>query len=261
MARGRIVCTARMFAIETGCPPPELLVTVSMTSGIFSRALGLDQPFERRDVHVAFERNARLRVGGFGQRQIDGARAGELDVGARGVEVRVAGHDVAGPAHHGEQNALRRAALVRGDHVREAGELVDHFFEPEKTFAARVRFVAAHHGRPLRGGHRAGAGIGQQVDQNIGRAQLEKIVAGLFEKLLALLRRGVAQRLDAADAERLDDGFHPTTIVAQHTHRERRRDQRIVFFHQIVGFAKLPSARCGGSSTGSSGIARVIAAA
>ena len=26
----------RLFAIETGCPPPELLVTVNMMSGIFS---------------------------------------------------------------------------------------------------------------------------------------------------------------------------------------------------------------------------------
>ena len=85
-----------MLAIETGWPPPELLVTVNMTSGIFSRAFGFDQPFERGDVHVALERNARLRVGGLGQGQVDGARSGELDIGARGVEMRIVRHDVAG---------------------------------------------------------------------------------------------------------------------------------------------------------------------
>jgi len=31
----QICFTSRTFAIETGCPPPELLVTVSITSGIF----------------------------------------------------------------------------------------------------------------------------------------------------------------------------------------------------------------------------------
>ncbi len=87
--------TARMFAIETGCPPPELLVTVSMISGIFARALGFDQIFQRRDVHIALEWNPRLRVGGRGKRKIDCSRAVEFDIRARRVEVRVAGNDVA----------------------------------------------------------------------------------------------------------------------------------------------------------------------
>ena len=88
-------------------------------------AFGVDQRFERRDVHVALEIEARLRVGGLGDRQVHGARAGELDVRARGVEVRVRGDDVPGLAHDGEQDALRRAALVRRDHVAEPGEVVD----------------------------------------------------------------------------------------------------------------------------------------
>jgi hypothetical protein len=55
-----------------------------------------DETLECGHVHVAFERNARLRVGGFGQGEIDGFGAREFDVGARRVEVRVVGNDVSG---------------------------------------------------------------------------------------------------------------------------------------------------------------------
>src|ERR1035438_4579513 len=95
------------------------------------------------------------------------------------------------------------------DHVRKTGKVVDDFLEAEKAFAAGIRFVAAHHSRPLVRGHSAGAGIGQQIDQNIGRTQLKKVVTGLVQELFALRGSGVAQWLDAADAEWLDDGFHP----------------------------------------------------
>ena len=52
-----------------------------------------------------------------GMTQVDGFGADELDVGAGGVEVRVVGHDVALLAHHAEEDALGGAALVRGDDV------------------------------------------------------------------------------------------------------------------------------------------------
>ena len=107
-----------------------------------------DERFERLHVHVALEIEAGLRVGGLRDGQIDGARAGEFDVGAGGIEVRVGGHHVAGPAHHGEQDALGGAALVRGDHVAEAGELVGHALQAEEALAAGVGFVAAHERRP-----------------------------------------------------------------------------------------------------------------
>ena len=43
--------TARRFASETGWPPPELFVIVTMTAGTSAAALG-EQPLERGDVHV-----------------------------------------------------------------------------------------------------------------------------------------------------------------------------------------------------------------
>ena len=56
-------------------------------------------------------RGARLPA--FGNDQVDRLRAGELDVGARRVEVGVVGDDVARLAERREQDALGRAALVR----------------------------------------------------------------------------------------------------------------------------------------------------
>ena len=157
--------------------------------GAFAR----DQCFQRGDVHVALEIQAGLGIGGLGQREVHGARAGELDVGARGIEVRVGGDDVAGLAHHGEEDAFGGASLVRGDHVAEAGELVHHAFQAEETLAAGVGFVAAHDGRPLLGGHGAGAGIGEQVDQDVAGFDEEEVVAGVGEIAFALFGRGVAQ--------------------------------------------------------------------
>ena len=197
-----------MFAIETGWPPPELLVTVSMISGICSGAFFLDQPFQRRHIHVAFEVQARLRVGGFGDREVHGPRALEFDIGPRGVEMRVTGNHLARAAHHGEQDALRRPPLVRGNHVAEAGQLVHHALHAEEALAACVGFVAAHDRRPLLRGHGAGAGVRQQVDQDVARANLKQVVAGLLQVALPLRARGVPQRLDAFDAERLYDSLH-----------------------------------------------------
>ena len=202
-----------MLAIDTGCPPPELLVTVSITSGIFAAPSAAISASERGHVHVAFEIQPRLRVARFRNGQVDGARAGEFDIGAGGVEVRVGRHDVARLAHHGEQDALGGAPLVGGHHVAESGELVGHPLEAEEALAAGVGFVAAHHRRPLLGGHRAGAGIGQQVDQDVARFDQEEVVAGRFQIALAFRRRGVAQRLHALDAERFDDGAHEQIIA------------------------------------------------
>ena len=70
--------------------------------------------------------------------------------------------------------------------------------------------MAAH----CSGRHRAGAGVGQQVDQDVAGRNQEQVVAGLFEVALALFRSRLAQRLDALDAERFDNRAH-VDIVAR----------------------------------------------
>jgi hypothetical protein len=55
------------------------------------------------------------------------------------------------------------------------------------------------------GGHGAGAGVGEQIDQDIVGGEEEEIVVGGGEELLALLARGPTDGLDAFDAEWFDD--------------------------------------------------------
>ena len=160
--------------------------------GDVSRAFGFDQALQRRDIHVAFEGNLKLRVASRGQRQVDGFCAAKLDVGTRSVEVGVVGDDVSGFAEDSKENPLGGAALMGGDDIAEAHEIVNGGFETVETFATGVGFVAAHHGGPLLGRHGAGAGVGEKVDENVDGAELEEVVAGIFEQLLTLFGGGAA---------------------------------------------------------------------
>jgi hypothetical protein len=90
------------------------------------RAFLRKQCLERGDIHIPLEIKTGLRVCGFGNGEIDSACAGELDIGACGIEVRVVWNDVARPARDGKENAFGRAALVRGHHVAEPGQVFDH---------------------------------------------------------------------------------------------------------------------------------------
>ena len=110
------------------------------------------------------------------------SRAGELDVGARGVEVRVVRHHVPGLAHHGEQDALGRAALVGRDHVAEAGQLSGpRFFRRKKlslpAYDSSPRIIAAHCSVDM-------ALVPESVSRSIRMSRgvdEEEVVAGCFE--------------------------------------------------------------------------------
>ena len=67
--------TARRLASETGCPPPELLVIVTNTTGMRSRR-AREQRLQRLEVHVALEGVAGRRRAALGDDQVDrlGAR-------------------------------------------------------------------------------------------------------------------------------------------------------------------------------------------
>jgi len=115
---------------------------------------------------------------------------------------------------------------MRGDDMLETHQVLDHAFHAIEALAARVGFVAAHHGRPLFGGHSARARVRQQIDQNIFGIDLEKVIAGLLEEAFALFSCGVPQRFDALDAEWLDDRFHVNSSalpLARHRRSKRAR--------------------------------------
>jgi len=161
--------------------------------------------FENVDVDVALEGHIGLEVGRLGARDVEGDPSLELHVGARGVEVRVVGDDVAGLDGLGEENALRRPPLVRRDDVALAGEIADHGLEAFEGSRPGVRLVADHHPCPLLGRHRPGAGVGEEVDQDLVGAEPEQVPSGLGEGSLSLLPRREPERLDGLDTEGLDD--------------------------------------------------------
>ena len=211
MMKGRptscaISLAARILAMLTGCPPPELFVTVIITAGMRSGPDLLDRSPQRLQVDVALEGVDQPRLPALGDDQVARFRATVLDMRPRRVEVRVVQHDIAGPGDHVEEDVLGRAALVRGDHVLEAGDVAHGRLEAIERRRARVRFVGGDHARPLAGRHRAGAAVGQQVDQHVLGLEQERIVAGFRQILLAFGAGGETDRLDRADAEWFDDG-------------------------------------------------------
>ena len=129
----------------------------------------LDEGFERGHIHVAFEG---MRGGGmlpFFDHQVDGFSSDEFDVRARGVEVGVVGDYVTFLAGYSEEDALGGASLMRGDDVTVTEDFLDGVLEAVEAAAAGVAFVAFHDGGPLMRGHGPGAGVGEQVDQDIVR--------------------------------------------------------------------------------------------
>ena len=97
----------------------------------------------------------------LGNQQIDSLGAGEFDIGARRVEVRVIGNHVAFLAHHPEEDALGGAALVRGNHVLKAEDVLNGILETIEAAAPGVALVPFHDGGPLVRGHCAGAGVSE----------------------------------------------------------------------------------------------------
>ncbi len=113
------------------------------------RAFLLEKARERGDVHVPLEWVAIRGDAAFRDGQVERLRAAGLDVGARGVEVRVRRHDLAGAAEHREQDALGSAPLMRGDHVAVREKLLDRGFEAVERRRPRVRLVGALDAGPL----------------------------------------------------------------------------------------------------------------
>ena len=104
---------------DTGWPPPELLVTVTNTTGTFSAPRSL--------IRASSASVSMLPLNGWivagsrpsGMTQVDRLGAGELDVGAGRVEVGVRRDHLARSADDAEQDLLGGSALVGRDDVAE----------------------------------------------------------------------------------------------------------------------------------------------
>jgi len=81
--------TARAFSIDTGLPAAELLVTVSITSGMRARPTRAINALSASKSMLPLKGRRRAGLPRLGRQQIDRLGPGSFDVGARGVEVRI----------------------------------------------------------------------------------------------------------------------------------------------------------------------------
>ena len=157
-------------------------------------------------IHVALEGVLELAViAGCGQQILRPHVV--LHRGAAGGVERHIGHDVlvfrVARVHHARQQKVGGAPLMRGNDEREAGHVLNGRFKPVKALAAGIGLVAHHNGRPLLVAHGGRTGVGQAVDVNVFRFQLEHVPRHLLQCGTAMLRRRRFQHFHGLDAEGL----------------------------------------------------------
>ena len=86
---------------------------------------------------------------------------------------------------------LRAAALVGGHDVAVAVVALDRRLQVVEVAAPGVRLVAEHHPGPLAVAHRGRAGVREQVDVDVVRAEQEGVVARLAQGALARSSRAI----------------------------------------------------------------------
>ena len=200
--------SGRAHVLEADRLPAARVVRHGQHHERYPRTLLLQQPVEALEVDVALERMRLVRVVRRGGHQVHRLGAGRLDVAAGRVEVRVGRYQLALAADDREQDRLGRPSLVGRDDVTERHQLAHSRLEPVVGRGAGIGLVAPHHGRPLLRAHRAGAGIGQQVDDHVVGVDREQVPARFLEQRPPLGGRREPDRLHHLDPERLDDRLH-----------------------------------------------------
>ena len=119
-----------------------------------------------------------------------------------GVEMRVAGDNIAFLDEVGEQHILGCASLMGRNHIFETGKAGDDIAQLEKRTRAGIALIAHHQSRPLAIAHRARARVGKAVDVNLIGRKLKEIVVSLPYPTLAFLTGGFAYRLNHLDFPR-----------------------------------------------------------
>src|SRR5512146_616464 len=115
-------------------------------------------------------------------------------------------YDLAALRHHVEQYPFCGASLVRRNDVLVSEYVLDRVTEAVVTFAPGVALVPFHDGTPLVGGHCAGARVGEQIDQDVIGREKKEVVVRVTKQLFAFLARSPADRFNALNAKRLDNG-------------------------------------------------------
>ena len=147
--------TPRRFSIDTGCPPPELFVTVTMTSGTRSpSAFRVRSSAARSMLPLNGCTRAGTRPSATTRSRASAPSASTL---ARVVSKWLLLGTIS-PAFNTEWNRIRSAARpwCVGMMWRKPGEVLDDALEPVERPAPGIGLVALHQRAPLRGRHRAG---------------------------------------------------------------------------------------------------------
>src|SRR5690625_3948127 len=223
-----VLVTVRMTAPVFSLPRPLLSASLRWESALplngSSLAAGASivghRQNERADVFTAAladERVHALDVGAalewkiaFGLRRnrrhaVNGLGPAELDVGARRIKMGVAQKGLAPAAQVSVQNALGRPSLVGRKNIWIAGQVMNGPFKALPADRARIGFISLHHSRPLRRAHGRRPAVGQQINDDLLRLQLERVVAGFRQVFFALRSGGQGNGLNRLDAKRLDD--------------------------------------------------------
>ncbi len=120
------------------------------------------------------------------------------DMGLGGGEVVVHDDAVAGLDKAGGQDVLAGPALVGGEAVGDAEQLLELFLHAEIALAAGVGVVGPEHGGFHVVAHGVDAGVRQHIQENIAVMQLEGVEAGVPDLLQPLLSGQQVQLLDNA---------------------------------------------------------------
>jgi hypothetical protein len=132
----------------------------------------------------------------------------DFNVGAGGIEMRIAWNKLPGTANNGKKYFFGGTALVGWDNMLKRHQVSHSRFKPFKRRTSGVRFIALHNRTPLTGAHAAGARVGEQIDNNIFRIEFKNVVISRFDKGFALGAGGHFDGFYRFNAERFDDCFH-----------------------------------------------------
>ena len=171
----------------------------------------INQRRELIGVHVPLEREVCLWVVRLIDHEIYRFSSVGDDVRPRRIEVHVVGDDVAWFHNTRKEDVLRGSPLVRGEDVREAEDITRRLLEAGVAAAPGIGFIPKEHRCPLCLAHRACSRIGQEIDIDIIRVQVEYVVSGGTDSLHTLGERKDSDRLHHLNAIRLvcSPSFHP----------------------------------------------------
>ena len=132
-----------MFASETGCPPPALFVSVSITIETCSPSGPVEEARRARSTSM-FPLNGESRLGSSasGTGRSSAIPLADLDVRPRRVEVRVRRDDLAGVDDGAEEDALGAPPLVSRHDERESEHLLHSGAKTLEALRARIGLVA-----------------------------------------------------------------------------------------------------------------------